>query len=369
MSPVSGMMPAFGSAAGTVGVFMMMETYKDVILPKIWKLGVLMLILSLAAAMVVYSSGTATHTMSVRVTVMATGILHTVSAFFAFWTCTNKKGDLVLKRHIQKFHQNMLRLKAAEDRLKGALEAMHLADKDMAGLREEIQKAQKQANEDLTDIEDLSKRSMEGGKRQILAQIVELADMKGDKKYDLTERERLFLIISNMGGLREGSTRAERLKRGLRIGEHQYDIPGGVEDSASFGGNLCMTEQDVVNLLDRESVFSTVMGGARLRISTAGCYNGSHDDGDGGVACLAPSASSLSALGKASRKSPVASVAGRAAAAAASVAQHVGGHVGAHGGGAGASHPSSELAPARLSVDITEEEARRDGKILVAGAI
>jgi len=185
-----------GAAAGVMAVMMLFETYKDVLLPKIWKAGALLLVLSICAALAVYVS-----TSTVPVVIFFVSSMHIIAAYLAYMTCTNKKGDLVLKRHIKSFDTNMQRLQAAEDRLTGALQAMHLADADMHKLQSEIEDAQERARQELDDIQDLYERSMEGSRRVLLTEIAEIANIKGDRKFDESERQRLLSMIRSMAGL------------------------------------------------------------------------------------------------------------------------------------------------------------------------
>lgn len=281
---------AVGSMSAFMVLFMLIETYKDVLLPRVWKVGSLLLVLSIASALVVYVSSS-----TVVVVIFVISVLHVIGAWLAFMTCTNKKGDLVLKRHIEAFQSHMKRLKAAEDRLRGALQAMQLADKDMASLQDEIDAANEKAKQDLAKIKRLNESEMEGKRRNLLTEIVELADVKvpylqqhpdpkhpdpdlnkpepqlhltptlilqGDKMYDEPERQLLFKILSNMAGLdptdEACDARLGKLYAGLRLGEHALPEHEAVADTTS--GALCMPEHAMVQVLDELDVLELITG-------------------------------------------------------------------------------------------------------------
>jgi len=174
---------------------MLLEAYKPLILRKVWLLGFASAAFTLVLMYIMYQ--TRHSAMSVLSLMSSIGLL--AASVVGWWTCNNKKDDLNMLRSVEHFQKLLENLKKAESRLRGALDTMIAADKDMSTLEDDIKEAQQKIQASLADMKAKNQKYMDRQRRYILNDIlVDVVDVNHDDQFDRLELQRLFVLLKNM---------------------------------------------------------------------------------------------------------------------------------------------------------------------------
>ena len=190
--------PMAATAAGAVGAFVWLDTYKAVLLRKVWIVG---LLCALTAAALVTTSTSASG-VGRRLTFLLANLVHLVASLVGWWTCQNKKDDLNTMRSLAEMRSQLQRLEKAEGRLRGALDAMAVSGAEMDDLDAEIDAAFATAQSQLARIRDEQRRRREGTKAHTLTNVLMKFVNMDDRPYwyDSHELTKLHNMICAMTG-------------------------------------------------------------------------------------------------------------------------------------------------------------------------
>lgn len=224
--------PMASTVAKAVGAFIWLETYKAVLLRKVWILGVLCVVASVglltvtAAPLAMASPVTAVQA---RLTFAIASIAQLAAAVVGWWTCQNKKDDLNMMRSLSVMGKHVRRLEKAEGRLRGALDAMAVSGAEMDSLDAEIEEAFTGAQAQLEKVKVVQERRREGIKAHTLTNVLMKFVNMDDRPYwyDQQELKKLHSMICAMTGEpckpleheRHDDLRRELLKEVLVPGE------------------------------------------------------------------------------------------------------------------------------------------------------
>lgn len=233
------------TTAKFVGLYMAYESFKPVLLKRMWVAAALSWILFLICA------GFSLLLQSDKMLQYSEGILRFMrhggaiaAALLAWLTCLSKKDDLVMKRALKKFKSHMTRLGAAEAKLRTALDAMLLVDTDMDRVKEEIKEAQRQSEAQLSRIRAMQCSAMQSEKRTTVEHAI-LKLVKGsqsdDDTFDAEDRMKIFLLIERMSGHSQSEL---QLLREALMAAPSYAVP----------------RREMLDILLRLEAFEIVMG-------------------------------------------------------------------------------------------------------------
>lgn len=176
---------------GAVAAFVYIESNKDVLFKYVHFAGFASVLFTLiffflpASSIVLLVGATATA----------------VSGGIGWYTSLNKKDDLNMMRAVAKFEEQLERLKAAEQKLDAALSTMTVAGADIDELNEEISKEQDATEATIRSIQKINGEAMDADKRSAHEKIlVTLADIDGNRTFEVAECERLIRLLCNMSG-------------------------------------------------------------------------------------------------------------------------------------------------------------------------
>lgn len=212
--------PMAQTVTKAVGAFVLLEMYKDVLLRKVWLLGIGCLATSsvlLTISFTLPASAEASGSVQARLAFMIASFVQLGAAVVGWWTCNNKKDDLNQMRSIAEMKGHVQRLEKAEGRLRGALDAMAISGAEMDTLDAEIEEAFKVAQEDHERIRAEHKRRRESTKAHTLTNVLMKFVNMDDRPYwyDQQELQKLHSMIDAMTG--EPDTPLEiQMHEGLR---------------------------------------------------------------------------------------------------------------------------------------------------------
>jgi hypothetical protein len=201
-------------AGAGVTLFMALMSYKPLIMQRMFAIGVCSGCFTLLLAF--------THFLLDEVdTAFVNGLAlisvcgTVLASVLAWWACVEKKDDLNMQRSVQRFHELLGELKAAEQKLRGALDTMLACSVDMDAVQLELRTAAAEGHEQLERISQHNERAITGEKRRVLDEVLlKVADLDGDMSYDAAERQRLLVLVRHMSGeSTESEPRLQRLER------------------------------------------------------------------------------------------------------------------------------------------------------------
>ena len=141
------------SPAQAVGIFVILETNKDPIFKRLWIVGVVACLYSVAITGVLLVGAS-------TVVYLLSAVGTAVCGFFGWWASLNKKDDLNMMHQVAKLGEHLDRMKAAELKLESALESMLLSGADIDKIDDEIN-----AEQDATEGTIVSIRRLNGAGR------------------------------------------------------------------------------------------------------------------------------------------------------------------------------------------------------------
>jgi len=234
--------------SGGIGAFVLLETYKPLLLRRAWLP---------AAACVAFSFVLGCVALSTAAGAEAVGLLGALTfmctSLVGWWVCNNKKDDLVMMRAIERFGGLLGELNEAESRLRSSLNTMLLCDTDMEKLTDELETAFAQAEAELSTIRAQNEKAIVGQRRSTIEQVLlQLADVDGSLKMGVLERRQLLRLICNMSGKSEGQL--GRLREALAL-----DSPAD-EDDLDEASVTQASVHSVLDILERFKCFEMIMG-------------------------------------------------------------------------------------------------------------
>ena len=167
-----------GATALAVGAFVWLETYKAVLLRKVWMLGLLCAAASIALlglGLVAWSApatDAAAAATTIKVVYAVSTATQLVASLVGWWTCQNKKDDLNTMRSLAEMQRLVQRLEIAESHLRGALDAMLVSGAEIDTLDVEIEEAFSRAQAQLDQIRAEQQRRREGRKAHTLNNVL-----------------------------------------------------------------------------------------------------------------------------------------------------------------------------------------------------
>jgi hypothetical protein len=187
------------------------ESNRDRLIRQVWIAGSACLLYTLVLAYVMRSND---NTRRIIYILSAAGVL--VAATIGWWASLNKKDDLNMSRAVDKFRQQLDRMKSAEDQLKGALDAMLLQGADMAELDAKIKKEAKEVQSTIDNIAALNQAAINEDKLKAHEQVLmQLADVNGSRSFDREGCARLVEIIENMSGRQSDDADLVRIRKAI----------------------------------------------------------------------------------------------------------------------------------------------------------
>jgi len=179
------------STGGAVAAFVYIESNKDVLFKYVHFAGYASILFTIVFFFLPANS------LILLVGASATAI----SGGIGWYTALNKKDDLNMMRAVAKFEEQLARLKAAEQKLDAALSTMTVAGADIDELNEEISKEQDATEATIRSIQKINGEAMDADKRTAHEKIlVTLADIDGNRTFEVAECERLIRLLCNMSG-------------------------------------------------------------------------------------------------------------------------------------------------------------------------
>ena len=204
--------------AVAVGAFVWLETYKDVILRKVWVLGLACVATSAVLLTLSAVAPAPTGDAQQPKLIFAIGsFAQLVAALVGWWTCQNKKDDLNMMRSLAEMGRQVQRLEKAEGRLRGALDAMTVSGAEMDTLDAEIEASFATAQSQLAKIRVEQERRREGTKAHTLTNVLMKFVNMDDRPYwyDKQELKKLHNMICAMTG-EPNSEQEQQLHDSLR---------------------------------------------------------------------------------------------------------------------------------------------------------